>query len=393
MSRVRTLQCQRETVWWWALLITLTLVALPLTARAAKIALEESAADVEAMPVKQEAPAQKIVVAPEPDWQDWSDNDSRVRHSGGGPRIKLWIDRGEWSTYRPGDRLWVHYRVDRPCYVTVIDYSPDGRVDMLFPGGWSGSNFARPGRTYRIPESRRWSLRIAGSGGVETLVAYAHEVPWPSGPNGLWVPPEWTHPTAWRERPGHAQGDNVFVGGARPQSGPAGGIIVGSSGRVVVGSPTDVHAPWEWRDRPDRWGSDSVSFYVEEHGPRQRRHSDIIIHEQFKMRSPDDVFYRELDLRPSAAVLSIECVEHYKKDPTEIIGRLSSRGGWASDLLFHLDAEGIHGERPVRGRTYVLRDRALTIEIEILEFEIKKATRKRPARIDKIRFDVRVHGR
>jgi len=182
MTRVLAVSRERSDALWFAIL-TLALMALaPLSARSADVT-EDFLPGSEPQRIGG-ASQERLVVDPEPTWSGWGE-----RHDGwhdGGPRIDVWVDRGDWATYWPGDRLWVYFRVDRPCFVTIIDYATDGTVDVVYPNRWSGSNFVRPGRTYRVPESRRYSLRIAGPGGVEKLVACAHQAPWPSGPGRHW---------------------------------------------------------------------------------------------------------------------------------------------------------------------------------------------------------------
>jgi len=304
--------------------------------------------------------------------------------------------------------VWVYFRVDRPCYVTVVDYAPDGSVSIVYPTGWSGSNFVRPGRTYRIPESRRYSLRIAGSGGTETLVACAHEAPWPSGPHGAWMPPHPPNGSGWWGRGGgHTRhGGTVVIGDPRrdERRRPHGRVVVGGRDqgpggrhdRVVVG-PAWWPVPTAWYDHPERWSCDSVSFYVADRrgrgGPNDGPRHDTIIHERFKMSRCRDSFRRDIYFAGERAVLAIECVESEKHDPIEIVGRLTWEGGWESEILFVIDADGVYGERPMRGRTYVKREGPLLIEIEVLDYDMKGKGSKRPRRIDWIRFDVRVRGR
>ncbi len=316
----------------WIVAVTIIAVlALAATSHAAAVVREEAVqadgdAPGEPMPVPESEMSERIIVDPEPNWGDWSDiDDSFYHYSPGGLRIDTWVDRGEWATYEPGERLWVYFRVNRPCYVTILDYTTDGRVETIYPNPWSGSSVVYPGRAYRVPDDRRFSLRIAGPGGIETLVACAHELSWPSGPSGWWVPQY--HP--WIEHrgrvvpggspggyvvPGGSSGGHVVPGGSPggyvvpggssgghvvPGGSPGGYVVPGgssggrvvagggSSGRVAAGgssrrSPRDRRpsgwrgqprgrvvvgpgwwpVPDGWRDAPGRWACDSVTFRV-----------------------------------------------------------------------------------------------------------------------------------
>ncbi len=380
---------------WSAIVVLVALLALSPSARGANIAVEESESGAEPRPVEQDAPAQRVIVGPEPRGPNGDMRYWRVTRTP--PRISMWIDRGEWSTYRPGERLSVYFRVDRPCYVTIVDYSPDGSVDILFPNRWSSMNFVRPGRAYRIPESTRYSLRIAGRSGIETLVACAHEVAWPVGPYGRWLPTYGADP--------------YYPPGARE-----GGVVVGSEGprwpdgrderlvrhdgdrydrdeRVVVGGPGHWPVPPEWHDRPERWSCASVSFYVEEDRHWRGRHRDSRFRDEFVMKRCGQSYYRDIYYGNEAAVLSIECVESYDGRPTAIVGRLTRDNDWESEVVFRIDVDGRHGKKPKRGRSFKWRDGPLRVDIKILDYGLRQGPKRHGKSIDWIRFDVNVRGR
>jgi hypothetical protein len=366
-------------------LLMIAVAALPTRRAVAAEATEDrlDAADPQAVP--DASRSERVIVDPEPEWNGWlGPNDG---WNPGGPRVDIWVDRGDWATYRPGDRLLAFFRVDRPCYVTILDYAPDGRVDVLFPNRWSGSNFVRPGRTYRMPESRRYSLRIAGPGGVETLVACAHEVPWPSGPDGYWIPP---YP------PRHGR---VVAGRPGGQMRPP-----GRHGRVIVG-PQPPH-PWPvpntWIGQRNRWGCDSVSLRVvtgslwmeadEQWRGDGRGGPYTLLDDSFTMSRCSDSYYRDLYVQKDPLTVNIECVESRDGDPTEIVGRLVWHDGWGSETVFRVDVEGKNGERPRDDRLFVERVGDLIVEIRIEDFELGKVKPWQLPRIEWIRFSVRISG-
>lgn len=409
MTRAISIDRRRTTLLaLFALIVALVLVATAQPAPAASVIEEDEAMGGEARPVDEGARQDRVVVAPEPPhWSGWGEWYPGQHRSA--PRIQVWVDRGEWSTYYPGDRLWVYFRVDRPCYVTILDYSPDGRVSTIYPSRWSGSTFVSPGRTYRIPESRRYSLRIAGTGGVETLVACAHEAPWPSGPGGAWIP---------RHQPNRGR---VVVG--RPGGSPP----PGWRGRVVVG-PRNWPVPPQWHDRPELWSCDSVSFRVVGDGrdggwyddgdwrddgrsydggwddwngyrgddDNGRRWGDggsrTVLQDRFRMGDCSDDYSVGFDLGSTDAVIEIDCVESSKGDPTEIVGRLSMKDHWGDDVLFRLDVEGDHGERPEQGRVFVRQWGNTRVEIEVAGYRMVTIKNWQVPRINWIEFEVRVFG-
>lgn len=380
MIRSLTLSRTRPKLLWVAL-ITVAVASMLMT-RAEAAEVTESGLDDPSALADGPRP-ERIVVDPEPPWNGWGGpNDG---WNPGGPRIDIWVDRGDWAVYRPGDRIRVFFRVDRPCYVTILDYAPDGRVDVLFPNRWSGSNFVRPGRTYRLPESRRYSLRIAGPGGVETLVACAHEVPWPSGPNGYWIPP-------YPSRPGR-----VVPGRPGGQLRPP-----GRRGRVVAGPNRGRvwPVPNAWADHRSGWGCDSVSLRVVSGRHWPGGHDDwwrdyprgerVFLDDRFTMSRCADSYYRDVYLGNDPLVVNIECVESRDGDPTEIVGRLIWEDGWGSAAAFRIDVEGKHGERPRKGRVFSERIDDLAIEIEIEDVEIRRGKSWQLPRIEWIRFNVKV---
>lgn len=402
------------------LVILAALLATARLASAANVVEEERPMGGPAKEVEEGDRSEKVVVVPEPPhWSGWGEHRPRGYRSA--PRIRVWVDRGEWSTYEPGDRLWVYFRVDRPCFVTILDYSPDGRVETVFPSRWSGSNYVGPGRTYRVPESRRYSLRIAGSGGIETLVACAHEVPWPSGPDGVWIP---------RHHPGRGR---VVVGrpGDSPPPGWRGRIVVGPWS-VVVG-PGRWPVPPPWYDTPERWSCDSVSFYVADewrHGPGwyddgDYGHGDCygggyggpddwdrgdeyygwddyydwdddgrrgtLVSDHFRMNDCSDRYTVGFDMGGGDAKIGIECVESERGDPTEVVCRLTMDDHWGETTLFRIDVEGEHGERPHRGRVYTREFGPTRVEVEVTGFKLAKTKEWQIPRFARIDFDVRVY--
>jgi hypothetical protein len=108
------------------------------------------------------------------------------------------------------------------------------------------------------------------------------------------------------------------------------------------------------------------------------------------MRRPSDAYHRDIYCGRDAAMLSIECVASMRGDPTEIVGRLSWKGGGATETLFRIDAQGVHGEIPSHGRTFVYHAGDMRIEIEIVDFEIGGLKPWQLKRIERIRFGVRV---
>lgn len=390
----------------WLITFILALLAAGVhPAYAARVVSESTPAEAEQRAVDSGDSADRVVVDPGPDWSrgehDWNRWPSDRWH--GGPRVSISVDRGDWGTYGIGEPLWVYFRVDRPCYVTIVDHAPDGRVEILYPNRWSGSNFVTPERTYRIPERRSYSLRTAGPEGIETLVACAHELPWPSGPSGVWVPPS---PGMYDRHHRRAGPGRVIVGSRRAPWG------------IAIGWPDHWAIHPDWRGLDDRWTCDSVSFHVagdrwyggqwedrpgsydggryydeRYYGQGDRGWPPRPYARSFTMRNKNDALFLDLEDWGERGVLRIECTESRGGDPTEVTGVVHWEHEGAREPLLRLDVEGRHGDRPRRGETFKRAVGSLLVEVEVLDFRIEqKKTWQRP-RLEWIEFDVRIYPR
>jgi hypothetical protein len=347
--------------------------------------------------VEGDASQQKVVVEPQPWWPgdgQWSEWDAP-----GAPRISVWVDRGEWATYEPGDQIAVYFRVDRPCHVTILDYTTTGEVEVLFPSAWSGSGLVQPHEVYRIPDSRRYALRIAGPEGVETIVACAHEASWPAAPSAAWLFPDrlFRRTGPWRQQQwdDHGRGA-VVVEPGRDHRGGRGAVVVDRGGpreprrdRVIV-EPRWWPVPPDWQDAPERWSCDEVNFYVAGgwFGQSESWRPGPVLLEQFEMWRCSDEFSRSIRAGDETADVAIRCIESEDGRPTEIVGRLASDDGWESETLFRIDVRGKRGDPPREGRTYSQRIGALRVEVEVLAVELSDRAQDRQ-RIEWIRFEVR----
>lgn len=77
-------------------------------------------------------------------------------------RAEIWVDRGQGSTYYPGDPIDVYYRVNRDSYVYILDILPSGQLSWLVRDTWVRAN-----RAYTL------SGTVEPPSGVEYLVIFA----------------------------------------------------------------------------------------------------------------------------------------------------------------------------------------------------------------------------
>ena len=209
---------------------------------------------------------------------------------------------------------------------------------------------------------------------------------------------------------------------------PGGSPPPGWQGRVTVG-PGRWPVPPQWRDQPERWSCASVSFYVAgggwydggywrndgrsydggywhndghrydddrydddryDDGHRRRDGDRVILHDSFRMKDCSDGYSRGFNMGPTDATIEIDCVESSKKDPTEIVGRLSMKNDWGDDVLFRIDIEGDHGDVPSRGRVYVRQWGSVRVEVEVVGYSMAPTKHWQVPRMKWIEFDVRV---
>ena len=90
-------------------------------------------------------------------------------------KIDIWTDK---KRYRVGEEIRFHFRSDRDCYLTLIDYETNGTVKILFPNRYYRDNFIGAGKTYVIPgREYGFKLTIEPPPGIERLKAIATTEP------------------------------------------------------------------------------------------------------------------------------------------------------------------------------------------------------------------------
>ena len=100
----------------------------------------------------------------------WDDIAS-IQSTGKKFKARVWTERERLGI---GDEATVCFEVDRPCHVTIFDYSTDGSITVLFPNRFQPDNRVRPERTYRIPaEEGGYRIRVQGPPGKEQLKLFA----------------------------------------------------------------------------------------------------------------------------------------------------------------------------------------------------------------------------
>ncbi len=101
-----------------------------------------------------------------------------IRTPNPGLDIDVWIDKGEGSTYYPGDDIRIYFRASRDCYVVVYNLDTRGYVNVLYPYSSEDDRYVEGGRVYGIPgRYDDYSLTVDGPSGVEYIQAVASYEP------------------------------------------------------------------------------------------------------------------------------------------------------------------------------------------------------------------------
>lgn len=86
-------------------------------------------------------------------------------------KLSLWTSKRE---YVIGDKIEIFFSVTEPLYVQIIDVTPDGESNIIFPNDSQKDNFCLPGKMYRIPpENGDFELLVTPPAGIDRLKAIA----------------------------------------------------------------------------------------------------------------------------------------------------------------------------------------------------------------------------
>ena len=95
------------------------------------------------------------------------------------PGLSLSIDKGCGAVYQHGDVLNVTVRSNQSGYLTIFDFSPDGRAQIIFPNSYHKSNFIEGEKEYTIPgDLLPFQFKVAPPDGEELLYAVVTQQPY-----------------------------------------------------------------------------------------------------------------------------------------------------------------------------------------------------------------------
>jgi len=83
----------------------------------------------------------------------------------------------EGDVYSIGDKIEFSFTSDQDCYVTLLDFTPSGKIYVLFPNKWVSDNFVKAGETIHVPaQGQKFAMKIGGPAGVDVVKAIATNV-------------------------------------------------------------------------------------------------------------------------------------------------------------------------------------------------------------------------
>jgi len=85
--------------------------------------------------------------------------------------IQVWTEK---STYRVGDKLVVHFKSNKDCYLYLYHQSVGGDIQLIFPNRFHPDNAITANRHYRIPDqSSGFDFNVTPPFGLERIKALA----------------------------------------------------------------------------------------------------------------------------------------------------------------------------------------------------------------------------
>lgn len=81
------------------------------------------------------------------------------------------------DVYEIGDKIEFTFTSDKDCYVTLLDFTPSGKIYVLFPNKWVSNNFVKAGESVVVPAAgQQFAMKLGGPAGVDIVKAIATNV-------------------------------------------------------------------------------------------------------------------------------------------------------------------------------------------------------------------------
>jgi len=86
-------------------------------------------------------------------------------------KLSLWTIK---DTFKIGEKMAVFFSVKEPLYVEIIDVTPLGEINKLFPNELQTDNYCLPGKVYRIPpDNDAFELLVTPPAGIDRVKGFA----------------------------------------------------------------------------------------------------------------------------------------------------------------------------------------------------------------------------
>ena len=93
-------------------------------------------------------------------------------------KFRMWTNKEEGETFRPGDRVIIFLSAEREAYVTMLSVSSDGSVTVLLPNKLMQDNAIQPNKLYALfGDDSPVRLTTGKKSGKDKLVIYLSPVP------------------------------------------------------------------------------------------------------------------------------------------------------------------------------------------------------------------------
>ncbi len=77
---------------------------------------------------------------------------SRARTTNQPFKMEVKTDRDPDDPYRATEFIQFRVKSEKPCYLTLLEIAPNGKINILFPNSYSTQQQIEPGKWYQIPE-------------------------------------------------------------------------------------------------------------------------------------------------------------------------------------------------------------------------------------------------
>jgi uncharacterized protein DUF4384 len=102
-------------------------------------------------------------------------NDEQPAGGSDALKVEVWTDK---DSLKLGDKMRVYAKANKDCYLTLIDVGTSGTATVIFPNNYSGSNQAKAGVIYTIPDpTAGFEFEASAPTGTEIIRAIASKEP------------------------------------------------------------------------------------------------------------------------------------------------------------------------------------------------------------------------